>query len=119
MADPDQLRPILQHLLAVHESSFHLGEYEVSFHALSAAAHAAQRLEDLEMLEHIATLSREKLGWIDAHDRQHRLGSQSAGRRRHQSVFEQLAVTATTMGKRIHAEQVRRAAAEAVGAHLD
>jgi hypothetical protein len=104
----ESLRPLLGQLLEIHRSAFEMGEHQVSFHALSSAAHAAEGLEDLDGLEHVAQLSRDELAWLDAHRPQHRLSSASAQRRRHQSIFEQLAITALAMRQRIHAEQVRQ-----------
>jgi hypothetical protein len=111
MADAAQLKSILQQLLEVHDSAFNLGEHAIAFHALSAAAHAAEVLEDLDSLDRVAALSRRELEWIDRNDPANRLSSVSAGKRSHQSIFEQLAVTALTMHKRIAAEHTRRNAA--------
>jgi hypothetical protein len=104
----ESLRPLLDQLLEIHRSAFEMGEHEVSFHALSSAAHAAEGLEDLDGLERIAQLSREELAWLDAHLPQHRLSSASAQKRHHPSIFEQLAITALAMRQRIHADQVRQ-----------
>ena len=113
MATPEQLRPLLETLLEAHRAAFELREHEVAFHALSAAAHAAESLEDLDMLDRIARLSRDELAWLDVYDPDHRHSSASAAARRHQSIFEQLAVTATGMRKRIEADRRREEAAEA------
>ncbi|HEX8694714.1 MAG TPA: hypothetical protein VF746_19975 [Longimicrobium sp.] len=107
MANGEQIHSLLGTLLEVHRSAFELGEHEVSFHALSAAAHAAESLEDVDVLERIAGLSRGELAWLDAHAPDHRLSSRSAEQRRHQSIFEQLAVTATGMRQRITIDQRR------------
>jgi hypothetical protein len=112
---PDaELRRILDQLLDLHRESVRLGEHEVAFHALAAAGHAAEGLDDVETLERIASLSREELASIDANLPQHRHSTRSADQRHHRSIFEQLAVTATTMRQRIMAEQVRRDAARKV-----
>lgn len=112
MPDAAELRRFLDQLLTLHGESSRLGEHEVAFHALAAAAHAAERLEDVDALEHVAQLSREELASIDAVLPQHRHSSRSASQRRHRSIFEQLAVTASTIRQRIRAEQVRRDAAK-------
>ncbi|HSU17471.1 hypothetical protein [Longimicrobium sp.] len=114
MSEHDQLQPILQQLLQVHGASFQLGEHEVAFHALAAAAHAAERLDDMETLGRVAALSREELEWMDANQPHHRLSTLSAGERHHRSMFEQLASTATTMQRRIHTDHLRQAAAVAL-----
>lgn len=111
MAGKERVRPILEAMLEAHRSAFELGEHEVSFHALSAAAHAAESLEDVDALERVAQLSRGELAWLDAHAPDHRLSSRSAAERRHQSIFEQLAVTATAMRQRIGIDRRREQAA--------
>jgi hypothetical protein len=112
MADREQLIPILRQLLDLHAACAALGEHEIAFHSLSAAAHAAESMADIGMLDRISAMSREELAWLDANDPHHRLSTRSAAARRHQSIFEHLGVTAATMSQRVHAEQVRRAAAE-------
>lgn len=111
MADREQVRPLLDTLLEVHRAAFELGEHETSFHALSAAAHAAESLEDMDALKRIAELSRAELAWLDAHAPDHRLSTRSAEKRRHPSIFEQLAVTATGMRQRIGTDRRREEAA--------
>ncbi|HEX6747267.1 MAG TPA: hypothetical protein VF092_08190 [Longimicrobium sp.] len=111
----EAIRPLLEQLLEIQRAAFELREHETAFHALSAAAHAADSLEDMEMLDRIARLSRDELAWLDAHDPRHRLSTESANSRHHHSVFEQLGVTATNMRKRLHAERVRQESARAAG----
>jgi hypothetical protein len=111
MAAREQVRSLLDTLLEVHRAAFDVGEHEVSFHALSAAAHAAESLEDVDALERVAELSRAELAWLDAHAPDHRLSSRSAAERRHQSIFEQLAVTAGGMRQRIGIDRRRDEAA--------
>ena len=113
MSHASELRRFLDQLLELHRETSRLGEHEVAFHALSAAAHAAERLEDVDALEHIASLSRAELASIDANLPQHRHSSRSASQRHHRSIFEQLAVTSTTMRQRLLAERVRRQTAKA------
>lgn len=99
------LQALLRQLLHAHHAARQLGEHEVSFHLLSAAAHAAERLADTETLVQIAQLSRDELAWLARNHPAHRMvtGATTPG---HQSMFEQLAVTATAMRQRIHAGQV-------------
>jgi hypothetical protein len=111
------LRPLLDQLLEIHRSAWEIGEHEVAFHALSAAAHAAERLRDEAALTRIAQLSRDELAWLTRHDPGHRMASGIATRK-HQSMFEQLAITASSMRQRIRGEQLieeaRETAARAV-----
>jgi hypothetical protein len=109
----EPVRPLLETLLAVHREAFELREHAVSYHALAAAAHAAETLEELDALDEVARLGLEELAWIDAHDPGHRLSSASAATRRHPGVFEQLAVTARGMRQRIEADRRREDAVRA------
>lgn len=106
MTDPATgMRSLLHQLLNVHRSARELRAHEVSFHALSAAAHAAQELNDDQALTHVAELSRDELAWLGQNDPEHRLAA-GISTHNHQSVFEQLAVTATAMRQRIHSDRV-------------
>jgi hypothetical protein len=99
------LRPLLDQLLQVHRAAWELGEHEVAFHALSAAAHAAENLCDQPALARIAQLSRDELAWLTENEPRHRLAFGIATRN-HQSMFEQLAITATAMRQRLAADHV-------------
>lgn len=113
MAPPEPVRPLLDALLEAHRAAFALGEHEIAHHALAAAAHAAESLEDVAALERIASSSREELAWIDAHDPAHRFSTTSAAARGHASIFEQLAVTARGMRQRIETDRRREETVEA------
>ncbi|HEU4562894.1 MAG TPA: hypothetical protein VFS20_34000 [Longimicrobium sp.] len=106
MTDPTaSLRSLLDQLLQIHRSAREMGSHEVSFHVLSAAAHAAQDLGDQEELTHVAELSRDELAWLRRNNPHHRLAA-GVATQHHDSVFEQLAVTATAMRQRIHSDRV-------------
>lgn len=106
MTDPTSgLRSLLDQLLQIHRSARELGSHEASFHVLSAAAHAAQDLGDEEELTRVAQLSRDELGWLRQNDPHHRLAA-GVATQNHESVFEQLAVTATAMRQRIQSDRV-------------
>ncbi|HEX8904675.1 MAG TPA: hypothetical protein VF771_07520 [Longimicrobiaceae bacterium] len=108
MSANDALRTLLDALLDVHRKAYDLREHETAYHALAAAAHAADSLADEDALERIARLSRDELAWIDAHTPEHRLSTESAKKRNHQSIFEQLGMTAMGMRQRLQAERVRQ-----------
>jgi hypothetical protein len=106
MTEPSpELQPLLRQLLYAHHAARQLGEHEVSFHLLSAASHAAERLADDETLARVAELSRGELAWLQQNQPDHRMAS-GAATPGHQSMFEQLAVTATAMRQRIAADRV-------------
>lgn len=100
-----ELRSLLRQLLYAHHAARQLGEHEVSFHLLSAAARAAERLADADTLEEVARLSRDELGWLERNQPAHALVSGSATPE-HPGTFEQLAVTATATLQRISGGQM-------------
>jgi hypothetical protein len=111
-----ELRAILDQLLQVHHAARTLGEHEVAFHALSAAAHAAEHMHDGAALSKVARLSRDELEWLVRNDPRHRMVA-GVATRNHQSMFEQLALTATAMRQRIESNALIEAARARVAAH--
>ncbi|HEU0055270.1 MAG TPA: hypothetical protein VFQ39_18915 [Longimicrobium sp.] len=105
MTTESPLRTLLGTLLDAHRSAFDLREHATAFHALSAACHAAESLEDLEALSGIHRLALDELAWIDAHDPENRLSTRVAEQRHRQSIFVQLATTAHGMRQRIEADR--------------
>lgn len=95
------LRTVYRSLLSTYRATFTAGHHEVAFHALSAAAHAAEDLGDAEALVEIERLALEHLAWIDANDPDHRFSSSSSSERHHRSIFVQLGTTASMMRARI------------------
>jgi hypothetical protein len=76
-------------------------QYEVAYHALCALLHAAEAMDDeatCQLVEHRANECRD---WIDLHAPEHKLSTQSAQSRGHESVFRQLTVTAESARRRI------------------
>src|SRR5262245_61826718 len=80
------------------------GQYEVAYHALCGALHAAESLEDsptCTVVEHLANECRDA---VDANGTTHKLSSQSAAMRGHESVFKQLAVMAVSARLRMEVD---------------
>jgi hypothetical protein len=105
MEDESPIPSLLATLLDANRAAFEARAHEVAFHALSAAGHAAEMLEDLDALAEVERRAREELAWIDANDPGHRHSSSSAQVRGHHSIFHQLTITAGGMRKRIQADQ--------------
>jgi hypothetical protein len=100
-----------QPLTALRASAFDLfnaaraaRQHEVAYHALAAALHAAESLADRETCRLVEQCADECLQWIDTHAPRHRLSSQSAQSRGHESVFRQLGVTAQSARLRLESE---------------
>jgi hypothetical protein len=79
-------------------------EYEIAYHALCAALHAAEGLGDEEALRRVASRAGECRDWIDLHAPRHKLSTPSAQSRGHESIFRQLAVMADAARLRLVAE---------------
>ena len=80
------------------------GEYEVAYHALCCALHAAESFRDQETCRRVVTLAGECRNWIDVNQPRHKLSTLSAQSRGHESIFRQLAVTADSARLRLAAE---------------
>jgi len=79
-------------------------QYEVAYHALAAALHAAESLNDQETCRLVERCADECRQHIDIRAPGHRLSSRSAQARGHESVFRQLAVTAQSARLRIESD---------------
>ena len=84
------------------------GEYEVAYHALCALLHAGESLNDAATCTLVAQRASECRAWLDANAPAHKLSSESAQRRGHESIFKQLTVTAQAAQLRIHADAQKR-----------
>lgn len=84
------------------------GQHEVAYHALCAVLHAAEALGDdatCELVEREAKACRDA---IDAQQPRHKLSSQSARLRGHESIFQQLAVMGESARLRLEADRKRK-----------
>jgi hypothetical protein len=95
---------------ALFEAAREAGQYEVAYHALAALLHAAEALADVDtcgLVERSANACREV---VDAHGMRHRLSTESAAARGHESIFRQLALTAASARLRMEADAVHQKA---------
>lgn len=104
-------RPLLQlqaASIALFESARNAEEYEVAYHALAAALHAAEGLDDAAACAEIERLANECRLHIDHDEPAHKLSTSTAHQRGHESIFRQLALTAVSARLRIEADAVRQ-----------
>lgn len=94
-------------LMDICRRAFEGGQVEVAFHALSAAGHAAEDERSMERLGEVERNARDLLRTLDSTRPEHRFSSESSKVRGHQSIFEQLAVTASGMRTRIKTDRQR------------
>lgn len=105
MNSPDALRAMTDTLLRVYHDAHRARAHDVAYHALAAAAHAAEDADDAERLGEIEQLAREHLRWLDEHEPEHRHADAPSRRRGHPSIYEQLAVTVVSMRLRVESAQ--------------
>jgi hypothetical protein len=79
-------------------------QYQVAYHALAAALHAGEALNDQETCRLVERYADECRQHIDVRAPGHRLSSRSAQARGHEGIFRQLAVTAQSARLRIESE---------------
>jgi hypothetical protein len=79
-------------------------EYEIAYHALCAALHAAESLGDPQTCRLVASRAGECRDWIDLHAPRHKLSTRSAQARGHESIFRQLSMLAEAAHLRLAGE---------------
>jgi hypothetical protein len=79
-------------------------QYEVAYHALAAALHAGENLADQETCRLVEQYATECRQWIDVHLPRHKLSSQSAQARGHDSIYRQLTITAQSTRLRLESD---------------
>jgi hypothetical protein len=105
--------------LKASTAAFGAGQFEVAYHALMAALHCAEGTGDTGRLTEVAQFARETQATIDTTAAAHRLSTQSANTRGHQSLFTVAAVMADAARLRLESESrlaERRHLREAPGA---
>ena len=85
-----------------------LREFEVAYHARCAALHAAESVGDPALCEQVQQKANECRETVDAAGERHKLSTEAAAMRGHESVFKQLAVMAAAARLRMEAEQKRK-----------
>lgn len=79
-------------------------QYEIAYHALAAALHAGENLNDQETCRLIERYADETRQHIDVRTPAHKLSSRSAQARGHEGIFRQLAITAQSARLRIESD---------------
>jgi hypothetical protein len=79
-------------------------QYEVAYHALAAALHAAADARDCAQLAEVGDIAVTQLGWINRNAPGHRLSTGSAASRGNKSPFASLAAQSRSTRGRIRIE---------------
>jgi len=101
---PDPADKLYQRLMQIQEEAFKTGRFEVSYHILAAALHAAEELNSVPLLEEIGALANSRQAEIDARDPTHTISTASAQGRGNWALFASLSVTANAARTRIAAD---------------
>jgi len=105
-------------LMQMHEDTFAAGLFEVSYHLLAAALHAAEEADNLELITRVEMQATQRQAEIDRSQPQHKVSSASAAGRGNFALFTALSATAGAARGRIAADQaVARVRNEASRSH--
>ena len=97
---------MFQQLLAINRNAHARASYEVAYHVLAAALHAANHDQDEAGVLTVKKLAEEQIEWIDAHDPTHALATASARERGHASVYAMLGKQADAMALMLRNRQL-------------
>jgi hypothetical protein len=85
------VRNLYQRLWQISKEAFAGEEFDIAYHALTAALYCGRILNDVEILREVENVARDNLAWIDAHRPDYDHSTQSASTRNHASVYQTLA----------------------------
>ena len=104
MADQEPARALYDRIMGMHEQTFREGRYELAYHLLAAALHAAEELNNEELLNQLGDIAVSCQKKIDALKPEHRLSSNSAKHRGNHAQYTALTAIAAAAKGRISAE---------------
>src|SRR5262249_10948867 len=91
MSGANQANDWFAQLTGIDHGAFEAGRYEVAYHALMAALHAAQDVGDLEHLREVGRAAERQQDRIDADGPGHRLSSHEAKKHGAMGIFRMAA----------------------------
>jgi hypothetical protein len=95
---------LLERLLEASSDAAQLGEYEVAYHALMAALHAAESARDLAGVDQVAATAREQEAVMESIQPPHNLSTVRAKERGNHSVYRGLELHAHAVRLRLRGE---------------
>jgi hypothetical protein len=111
-AKRDPADKLYHNLMKMQQQTFEAGRFQVSYHLLAAAVHAAEELKRVELFDELAELANSRQEDLDRREPTHAISTASAHGRGNSALFATLATTA-------HATRARIAADAAVGRARD
>jgi hypothetical protein len=112
LSDPNSTDHLYRHLLDLHEEAFRASRFELSYHLLAAALHAAEDRDSVELLTEVGTLAEQCQQKVDALRPDHRLSSASARKRGNPAQYAALVSIAAAVRGRISADRALRRSQE-------
>jgi hypothetical protein len=104
MADQEPARQLYERILDMHEQAFRDGRFDLAYHLLAAALHAAEELNSIDLLSDISDLAAKSQKSIDELKPEHRLSSNSAHHRGNHAQYTALVGIAAAAKGRISAD---------------
>ncbi len=98
-----------ERLVSISTEAFTARAYETAYHALAAALHCAQDAGNEDQISGAGRFAQEQNAWIDANDSAHRLSTESARARGHESVYSSLGKQARTTILLVKSERLTKA----------
>jgi hypothetical protein len=95
---------LFQHLMQMQEQAFRDRRFEVSFHLLAAAVHAAEELKSVGLLKELGALASSRQEELDRKEPVHAISTAAAQARGNSALFATLATTANATRARIAAD---------------
>jgi hypothetical protein len=94
-------RDLYTRLLVASQEAMEREQYEVAYHALSAALHFAQDTRDAERLDEVANVALSQLAYINVNAPSNLMSTKSAENRRGVDMYEMLSRMAEMRAKMI------------------
>ena len=98
------LRKLYHQLMAGTHEAWAVEQYDVAYHALTAALHCALPLKDGHAVEEVERIAAAQLREIDAQHPEYQHSTRSAAARGHESIFATLGRQARARRQLLHAE---------------
>jgi len=110
LATREPAEQLFERLLEMHQAAFENRRFDVAYHLLAAALHAAEELQSAERLSAVETLAEERQRALDAQEPVHRLSTSSANHRGSVPQYTALVGIAHAIRGRMVAESARERA---------
>ena len=102
--NPEAGDKLYQRLMQMQQQAFAAGRFEVAYHLMAAAVHAAEELNRVELLDDLEALASSRQKELDQGTPSHTISTAAAHGRGNSPLFSTLATTAAAARGRIVAD---------------